>query len=55
MDMEKMEFNELVDYLTGRLIVSIGKGELHKEVAVLAMKLMDMGYQNGLTQNTKKR
>ena len=49
-NLKDMTTDELVDYVTGRLIISIGKGNFRSEVCLWVLSLQQIG-----SDNTKKR
>ena len=43
---EDMDFNELVDYWTGRFVLAVGRGNVKTEVSLMLQSAMKMGAEN---------
>jgi len=44
--LEDMDFNELVDYWTGRFVMAVGRGDVRAEVSLMLQSAMRMGADN---------
>jgi hypothetical protein len=52
--LKDMTTDELVSYVAGRLIISIGRGDFRSEVALWVLSLQQLGSDNA-KKNVKKR
>jgi hypothetical protein len=53
--LEEMTTEETVDYLTGRLIMAIGRGDFRQEVSLWVMALKTESYDRGFKAAQKQR
>jgi hypothetical protein len=52
-ELKEMSTEELIDYVAGRLCISIGHGDFRSEVCLWVMSLQSLGYQNGFEAGKK--
>jgi hypothetical protein len=52
--LKDMTTDELIDYVAGRLILSIGRGNFHGEVTLWVMSLQQMGSDNAKKKRNAK-
>jgi hypothetical protein len=54
-ELKDMDLNEIIDWATGELIVSIGQGKMKEKVALIIMSILNMQNNKFNQKFNKKR